>query len=81
MLERIEKAFTSVRSFTGNASHELRTPIALMRTEIEVALYRPRDTEKYQAVLHRLHEETERMTRLVESLRSLARADGAGRRA
>jgi HAMP domain-containing protein len=39
MLERIDKAFASVRTFTGNASHELRTPISLLRTEIEVALF------------------------------------------
>jgi signal transduction histidine kinase len=76
MLERIDKAFTSVRTFTGNASHELRTPIALLRTEIEVALYRPRDTEEYRAILGRLHAETVRMTSLVENLLSLARADG-----
>lgn len=76
MLERIDKAFASVRTFTGNASHELRTPISLMRTEIEVALYRPRDTEEYRAILARLHEETVRMTSLVENLLALARADG-----
>jgi heavy metal sensor kinase len=76
MLERIDKAFASVRTFTGNASHELRTPISLMRTEIEVALYRPRDSEEYRDVLGRLHEETLRMTSLVENLLSLARADG-----
>jgi heavy metal sensor kinase len=76
MLERIDKAFASVRAFTGNASHELRTPISLLRTEIEVALYRPRDAESYRATLLRLHEETVRMTSLVENLLSLARADG-----
>jgi signal transduction histidine kinase len=76
MLERIDKAFTSVRTFTGNASHELRTPISLMRTEIEVGLYRPRNPEEYRAILGRLHEETVRMTSLVENLLSLARADG-----
>ena len=76
MLERIDKAFASVRTFTGNASHELRTPISLLRTEIEVALFRPRDTEEYRAVLGRLHEQTLRMTSLVEDLLSLARADG-----
>ncbi len=76
MLERIDKAFTSVRTFTGNASHELRTPISLLRTEIEVALYRDRETEEYRAILTRLHEEAVSMTSLVENLLSLARADG-----
>lgn len=76
MLERIDKAFTSVRTFTGNASHELRTPISLMRTEIEVALYRPRETAEYRETLSRLHAETVRMTGLVENLLSLARAEG-----
>ena len=76
MLERIDKAFTSVRSFTGNASHELRTPISLLRTEIEVALYRPREAGEYRETLMRLNEEAVRMTNLVEDLLSLARADG-----
>lgn len=76
MLERIDKAFASVRTFTGNASHELRTPISLMRTEIEVALYRTRDAAEYRQALHRIHEQAVRMTGLVESLLSLARADG-----
>jgi heavy metal sensor kinase len=76
MLERIDKAFASVRTFTGNASHELRTPIALLLTEIEVALFRPRDNEEYRAILGRLHQEALRMTSLVENLLSLARADG-----
>ena len=76
MLERIDRAFSSVRTFTGNASHELRTPISLLRTEIEVALLRPRSSEEYREILGRLHEETLRMTSLVENLLALARADG-----
>ncbi len=76
MLERIDKAFASIRTFTGNASHELRTPISLLRTEIEVALMRPREACEYRVILGRLHEETVRMTGLVENLLSLARADG-----
>lgn len=76
MLERIDKAFVSVRAFTGNASHELRTPIALLRTEIEVALYCPREESEYRDTLRRLLEETVRMTNLIEQLLSLARADG-----
>jgi heavy metal sensor kinase len=75
MLERIDNAFASVRAFTGNASHELRTPISLLRTEIEVALFRPRESDEYRATLTRLHEETMRMGELVETLLSIARAD------
>jgi heavy metal sensor kinase len=76
MLGRIDKAFASVRAFTGNASHELRTPISLLRTEIDVALYRPRSAEEYRETLMRLNEEAVGMTNLVENMLSLARADG-----
>jgi heavy metal sensor kinase len=76
MLERIDKAFASQRTFTGNASHELRTPISLLRTEIDVALYRPRSADEYRETLRRLNDEAVRMTNLVENLLSLARADG-----
>jgi len=75
MLERIDKSFTSVRTITGNASHELRTPISLLRTEIEVALIHPRDGAEYVQILHRLHGNTVRITNLVENLLTLARAD------
>src|SRR5208337_4439145 len=76
MLARIDKAFASVRAFTGNASHELRTPLSLLRTEIDVALFRPRKAEEYRETLKRLNEEAVRMTALVENLLALARADG-----
>jgi heavy metal sensor kinase len=76
MLERIQRAFVSVRTFTGNASHELRTPVALLQTELEVALMRPRTPEEYRTILQQLHEVTVRMANLVESLLTLARADG-----
>ena len=75
MLERIDRSFASVKAFTGNASHELRTPIALMRTEIEVALHRPRTAEEYRATLLQLQDDTVRATDLVENLLTLARAD------
>ncbi|MDR3737960.1 MAG: ATP-binding protein [Terracidiphilus sp.] len=76
MLERINRAFVSVRTFTGNASHELRTPIALLQTEIEVALMRPRTVDEHRAVLQQLHAVTVRMAHLIEILLALARADG-----
>jgi heavy metal sensor kinase len=76
MLERIDRAFESVKAFTGNASHEMRSPVALLRTEIEVALFRPREPEEYRETLRSMHDETVRMTSLIENLLSLARADG-----
>jgi signal transduction histidine kinase len=42
MLDRIESGVRSIRDFTANAAHELRTPIALIRAEVEVALFSPR---------------------------------------
>ena len=75
MLDRIEKAFLQVTQFTADASHELRTPIALMRTEAEVALRRARDAEAYREALQHILKETERTSVLIEDLLALARAD------
>lgn len=75
MLDRIEKAFLQVTQFTADASHELRTPISLMRTEAEVALRRSRDTDAYREALLHILKETERTSVLIEDLLELARAD------
>jgi len=75
MLERIEKAFLRITQFTGDASHELRTPISLMRTEAEIALRRERDPDAYREALQHILKETERASVLIEDLLALARAD------
>jgi len=75
MLERIEKAFRRITEFTADASHELRTPISLIRTEAEIALRRSRGQEEYREALRHILLEAERTTTLVEELLSLARAD------
>jgi heavy metal sensor kinase len=75
MLERIETAFRSVRSFTANASHELRTPTALIRTRADVALCFPRSTEYYRDALQHILHESEQMTTLIGELLAFARAD------
>jgi heavy metal sensor kinase len=75
MLDRIEKVFLQITQFTADASHELRTPIALMRTEAEVALRRARDAESYREALQHILTETERTSVLIEDLLALARAD------
>ena len=75
MLDRIEKVFLQITQFTADASHELRTPISLMRTEAEVALRRARDADQYREALQHILNETERTSLLIEDLLALARAD------
>lgn len=80
MLDRIETAFLRVTQFTADASHELRTPVSLIRTEAELALRRSRGESEYKESLRHILLEAERTTGLIEQLLSLARAD-AGREA
>jgi two-component system, OmpR family, heavy metal sensor histidine kinase CusS len=75
MLDRIESAFLRITQFTADASHELRTPISLIRTEAEVALRRSRREGEYQESLRHILLEAERTTTLIEQLLSMARAD------
>ncbi len=75
MLVRIELAFRRTRELTADASHELRTPISLIRTEAEMALRRTRTESDYRDALSHIHGESERTTHLIESLLVLARAD------
>jgi heavy metal sensor kinase len=75
MLDRIETAFTRVTEFTADASHELRTPVSLIRTEAELALRRSRTDDEYREALRHILLEAERTTSLIEELLALARAD------
>ena len=80
MLDRIETAFLRVTQFTADASHELRTPVSLIRTEAELALRRSRGEAEYQESMRHILLEAERTTVLIEELLALARAD-SGREA
>ena len=80
MLDRIETAFLRVTQFTADASHELRTPVSLIRTEAELALRRSRGEAEYKESLRHILLEAERTTALIEQLLALARAD-SGREA
>jgi heavy metal sensor kinase len=80
MLARIEAAFLRITEFTADASHELRTPIALIHTEAELALRRSRDEAEYREALRHILQEADRTAKLIEELLSLARAD-SGREA
>ncbi len=75
MLGRLEAAIERERSFVADASHELRTPIALLKTELELALRHPRSQAELEQSLRSAADETDRLVRLAEDLLVLARSD------
>ncbi|MGD0661127.1 MAG: ATP-binding protein [Syntrophorhabdales bacterium] len=75
MLTRLEAAFTEMRQFTADASHELQTPLTILRGEVEIALRAERSPEEYVRVMKSALEEIERISLLVEGLLLLARSD------
>ncbi|HEV2251234.1 MAG TPA: ATP-binding protein [Candidatus Limnocylindria bacterium] len=80
MLARLEASFESLRRFTADASHELRAPLALMRTDLDVALTRDRTGPEYRETLGALRGEVVHLTRLADQLLVLARADAGSLR-
>jgi len=75
MLERLQRGVAEQRQFIADASHELRTPIAVMRSELEVNLRERGLPTDARATLASVHEEIESMGAMVEDLLTLARAD------
>jgi len=75
MLARLETAVNRLLAFTADASHELRTPVALIRATAELALRRERPVDTYREALRHIVDESDRMARLIEDLLLLARAD------
>jgi signal transduction histidine kinase len=75
MLDRVAAAVEQQRRFTGDASHELRTPIATILADASLSLERPRPAEDQRATIARIESEAARMGRIVEGLLLLARAD------
>jgi heavy metal sensor kinase len=75
MLGRIESSFKRITQFTADASHDLRTPVSVIRTLAEVTLHRPRSTEQYKEALTKILTTSEETTDLLENLLTLARAD------
>ncbi len=75
MLDRLEAAFKKITQFTADASHELRTPVAVMRTRAELSLRKARSPEEYRDVIGEVLSELEKTSRLIEQLMFLARAD------
>lgn len=75
MLSRLDSSVRRMARFTADASHELRTPVSLIRTTAEIAVRRNRTAEEYRRALDEILEEAERTSGVLESLMLLARAD------
>ena len=78
MFARLDAAFRRVTQFTADASHELRTPVAIIRTTAELTRRRPRTESEYTEALDRILAESERTSRLIDDLLMLARSDAEG---
>ncbi|MCK9395857.1 MAG: heavy metal sensor histidine kinase [Methylobacter sp.] len=78
MLQRLAKSFAQLNQFSADLAHELRTPINNLMGETEVALSRPRNAGEYREILESNLEEYGRLSRTVETLLFLARAENTG---
>jgi two-component system, OmpR family, heavy metal sensor histidine kinase CusS len=75
VLTRLQSAVERVMRFTADASHELRTPVALIRTTAELSLRQQRSVREYQDAMRQIENESQRMSQLLEDLLFLARFD------
>jgi len=75
MISRLEKSFKYIEEFSAHAAHELKTPLAIIHGESEVALRSPRLSEEYQRVIQVTLEESERMIKVVEDMLLLTRLE------
>lgn len=79
VLDRLGSALSTQRRFMADASHELRTPVSIMRTAADVTLSRSgRNEGEYREALAAVSQQASRLTRLVDDMLVLARADGGG---
>ena len=76
LLERLERASATERRFASDAAHELRTPLAVLRTGLEVALARERTAEQNRAALGAAHREALSLCRIADELLMLSRLNG-----
>ena len=75
MIARLEEAFHYIRRFTADASHELRTPLTVLRGELEAMAQQPQLAPEARETIGSVLEETERLTKIVESLLAISRLD------
>jgi signal transduction histidine kinase len=79
LMDRLQESFERQRRFTGDASHQLRTPLTAMLGQVEVALRRDRPADEYRRVLDAVQDQAGHLQRVVEALLFLARADAEAR--
>ena len=75
MLARLERSFAQQREFMGNAAHELKTPVAVLKSTLQSLLHRPRSQEEYREGLEQGLEDLERLEQLLQWMLRLARAE------
>ncbi len=77
MIARLETSFNQIRQFSDDVSHEIKTPLTIMKGEIEVCLRHERPTEEYRDILRSILEEIDKLNRIIENLFFLSRMDSA----
>jgi signal transduction histidine kinase len=75
MLARLERSFTQQREFLGSAAHELKTPVAVLKSTLQSLLHRPRSSEEYRRGVEQSLEDLERLENLLQWMLRLARAE------
>ncbi len=75
MLDSLDQTMIRQRRFVADASHELRTPVAVIRNKTSIALLKPQKRQEYLSVLQDINAETERLGHLISDLLALARGD------
>ncbi len=75
MISRLDQSFRQIKQFSSDASHELKTPLTILKGEVEVTLRKERTTQEYRQTLKSNLEEINRMSQIVEDLLLLSKAD------
>lgn len=75
MLEGLHRAFTQQREFLANAAHELKTPVAILKSTLQTLAHRPRSEKEYRAGLEEALDDMARLEKLIHSMLRLARAE------